>query len=217
MTINLGTNFLLLIILSLMEILFIIIPALISSKIRKITFFMELSEMGFLRGLRTYKQLILKVISGLTIGALLFLISPYLLSLITNSVLIPLFGVEFVQNGIENAISTQPVNPSLIELSILIIIQITIIGPCEEAFFRGFLISKFNKKVKLKYAILFSSLIFTFYHTPFFLVPISTIILFFPYYFVIGLILALVFVYFKYSLLPCIVAHSIFNIFILLL
>ena len=217
MTINLGTNFLLLIILSLMEILFIIIPALISSKIGKSTFLMELSEMGFSRGLRPFRQAILKIIAGLTIGALLFVISPYLLSFITNLVLIPLFGGEFVQNGIENAISTLPVNPSLIELSILIIIHIFVTGPSEEAFFRGFLISKFNKKVKLRYAILFSSLIFTFYHTPFFLVPISTIILFFPYYFAIGLILALVFVYSKYSLLPCFVAHSIFNIFILLL
>ncbi|MFX1502753.1 MAG: type II CAAX prenyl endopeptidase Rce1 family protein, partial [Promethearchaeota archaeon] len=92
-----------------------------------------------------------------------------------------------------------------------------ITGPCEEAFFRGFLIKKLKVKLKLSYSIIFSSIIFTLYHIPPFLVPLTTIITYFGYYFAFGVLLSLVFVYFKYSLIPCSVAHSCFNILILLM
>ena len=64
--------------------------------------------------------------------------------------------------------------------------------------------------------ILFSSLIFAFYHVPPFLVPLSTIFTFFGYYFTFGILLALVFMLFDFDLVPCIIAHSLFNILLLI-
>jgi membrane protease YdiL (CAAX protease family) len=216
MTLNLGAYPLILILLSLFDLLFIFIPTFISSRFSKKPVFSEIKELGFYSIFRNYKHFLIHLMFGLLFGVLLFFISGFILSLIINYLFLSVFGIEFLQEGINNAISTQPFYPSPVELTILIIIQIIIIGPCEEAFFRGFLITKFNYKIKIIYSILLSSLLFTFYHTPPFLVPFSTIITFFPYYFVIGLFLALIYIKFNRSLIPCCIAHSLFNILILL-
>ncbi|MBD3342602.1 MAG: CPBP family intramembrane metalloprotease [Candidatus Lokiarchaeota archaeon] len=57
-------------------------------------------------------------------------------------------------------------------------LEVLIVGPCEEGFFRGFVLKKSENKLKNTSAILFSSLLFALYHVPPFLVPISTIITF---------------------------------------
>ncbi|MFX1600330.1 MAG: lysostaphin resistance A-like protein [Promethearchaeota archaeon] len=113
--------------------------------------------------------------------------------------------------------STAPIQPTFIQLIILTTLQIIVVGPCEEAFFRGFLIKKFKIKLKLFYSIVISSTIFTLYHVPPFLVPVSTIITFFGYYFTFGLLLALIFVYFNYSIIPCSIAHSCFNVLLMVI
>ena len=128
-----------------------------------------------------------------------------------------LFGTQFVEQGVENAITTEPFNPTITQLIIIITIQIIIVGPCEEGFFRGFIIKKSQKKMKLIYSVILSTFIFTIYHVPPFLVPGSTIITFFGYFFTLGMLLALTFIFFKNSLLPSSIAHSMFNILILIL
>ena len=127
-----------------------------------------------------------------------------------------LFGTQFVEQGVENAITTEPFNPTITQLIIIITIQIIIVGPCEEGFFRGFIIKKSQKKMKLIYSVILSTFIFTIYHVPPFLVPGSTIITFFGYFFTLGMLLALTFIFFKNSLLPSSIAHSMFNILILI-
>ncbi|MFW9949818.1 MAG: lysostaphin resistance A-like protein [Candidatus Thorarchaeota archaeon] len=217
MTLNLGNIPLILIFLSLLEILFILIPAFISSKITKKTLLEEIKEMGFSKPFKSNKLITIQILSGLGIGITLYVIIGIIFSFIVNNLFIPIFGMDFVQNGVENAISVQPYNPSILELSILLIIQIIIIAPCEEAFFRGFLITKLDLKLRRRYSILFSSSFFALYHTPLFFIPFSTVIVYFPYYFLIALVLAFVFVKFKNSIIPCITAHSIFNILSLLI
>ena len=145
-----------------------------------------------------------------------FSISDLLLTFYIRFIIQNLFGAQVIEDGIGNAISTQPMNPNLIQFSLLITIQIVIIGPCEEAFFRGFVINKIKHKVKLIYSIIFSSFLFAIYHVPPFLVPLTTIITFFGYYFTLGILLSLVFVAFKGSLLPSSIAHSSFNILLLI-
>ncbi|MHA2123195.1 MAG: CPBP family intramembrane glutamic endopeptidase, partial [Promethearchaeota archaeon] len=107
--------------------------------------------------------------------------------------------------------------PNITQLIIIIILQILVVGPCEEAFFRGFFIKKLKERTKSIYLVLISSTLFAFYHVPPFLVPLTTVVTFFGYFFIIGVSLSLIFYYFKYSLIPVSVAHSCFNILILLI
>jgi membrane protease YdiL (CAAX protease family) len=134
-----------------------------------------------------------------------------------NLIVENLFGTAFIEQGQEGVISTSPIQPDIFQLSILIILQIIIIGPCEEAFFRVFIIKKFQVKIKLVYSVIISSTFFAFYHVPPIIVPVATIMTFFGYYFILGVFLALIFLYFNNSLIPCSVAHSCFNILILLI
>jgi membrane protease YdiL (CAAX protease family) len=142
-------------------------------------------------GFQKNKNLLIKIIFGLSFGIFFFFFSDFILLLFRDLIIRNLFGTEFVEQAQEGTISTAPLQPSAIQLFILIIMQIVITVPCEEAFFRGFLIKKFNFKLKLVYSILISSTFFTFYHIPPFLVPISTVITFFGYYFTFGLFLSL--------------------------
>jgi len=216
MAIDLGKDTILLISLSFLEILLILIPALIASKVEQKSLLDELKEMGFQKKPTTLKKMIPKVISGLLIGIIFFFISGYIISFFVNTIVLLLFGAQFVEEGINNAISTTPFNPTIIEVIILIAIQIIIVAPCEEGFFRGFIIKKCSKKMKLLYSLIFSSFIFTIYHVPPFLVPLSTIVTFFGYYFFFGIFLSLTFILFKNSLLPGTIAHFTLNILILL-
>jgi membrane protease YdiL (CAAX protease family) len=216
MAIDLGKDPIVLISISFLEVLLIIVPTIIASKIEKKSILDELKEIGFQWKPTTIKKVLLKVISGLLIGIAFFFLSGYLISFLLNFIVLFLFGPQFVEEGVNNAISTTPVNPSILQLVILIAIQIIIVAPCEEGFFRGFLIKKTHKKIKLLYSVLFSSVMFTLYHVPPFLVPLSTIITFFSYYFSFAVLLALTFVIFKNSLLPSSIAHFTLNILIIL-
>jgi membrane protease YdiL (CAAX protease family) len=216
MAIDLGKDPIILISLSFLEILLILIPALIASKVEKKPFLAELKEMGFHKKPTTLRKMFLKVVLGFLIGIIFFFISNFIMSFYVKYIVQILFGAQFVEEGVNNAISITPTNPTLIQLIVLVAIQVVIVAPCEEGFFRGFLIRKTHKKMKLFYSIIFSSFIFTFYHVPPLLVPISTIVTFFGYYFLFGILLSLIFVLFKSSLLPSSIVHSTLNILILL-
>lgn len=216
MAINLGKDPNILILISFAEVLFILVPSLIAAKIEKKSLVDELKEMGFQRKPTTLKKMLLKVSFGLLIGTVFFFVSGFILSFFVNFLVQILFGALFVEEGINSAISTTPINPTIIQLIILIAIQIIIVAPCEESFFRGFVLRKSYKKMKLLYSIIFSSFIFSIYHVPPFFVPLSTIFTFFGYYFVFGIFLSLTFILFKNSLLPSSIAHFTLNILILL-
>jgi len=216
MAINLGKDPNILILISFAEILFVLVPSLIAAKIEKNPFIVEVKELGFNVKNSKLKNILLKIFAGILIGILFFFISQLLLTFYMRFIIQSLFGAQFIEEGIGNAISTSPVNPNFIQLSLLIAIQIVIIGPCEEAFFRGFVINKSKHKVKLIYSIILSSFLFAIYHVPPFLVPLTTIITFFGYYFTFGILLSLVFVSFKSSLLPSSIAHSSLNILLLI-
>jgi len=215
MAINLGKDPSLLIAITFFEIFLILIPAFIASKIEKRPIIEEFREMGFQKKPNSLKNFTLKIFLGLLIGTLFYFFSSFVVS-ITNFIVQILFGTQFVEQGVENAITTEPFNPTITQLIIIITIQIIIVGPCEEGFFRGFIIKKSQKKMKLIYSVILSTFIFTIYHVPPFLVPVSTIITFFGYFFTFGMLLALTFIFFKNSLLPSSIAHSIFNILILI-
>ncbi len=213
MIMQLGENPWVLIGLTFLEILFIIIPALITSKLEKKPFNIIIKEMGF----HKTENIFLKMILGISLGIVFYFISIYISTFFRDLIIKNLFSSDFVKQAQEGVINIVVVQPSLIQLIILILLQIFLIGPCEEAFFRGFLIKKMEIKLKLIYSVTISSVLFTFYHVPPFLVPISTIITFFGYFFTFGVLLSLIYVFFDYSLLICSVTHSFFNVLLLLI
>lgn len=216
MTINIGANPWILIVLMFLEVLFIIIPALIAMKIEKNSFKDQLNEMGFHKNEDPLPKNLIKISAGIGIGILFFLIGGYIVSffyLIVEATA----GSDFVLSGTEGAIRTSPVKPDIIQVIVLIILQVAIVGVCEEGFFRGFLLKKIDKEWKGVYALLLSSVIFAFYHVPPFIVPITTIITYFGYYFTFGVLLSLVYIYSDYSLIPGIIAHALYNILLMIL
>ena len=217
MVINLGKDPWILIALTFLEVLFILLPALIASKVEKKTFKEELIEMGFQKNKDPILLVFIKISTGIGIGILFFFLGGYLIFFFRIFITESLFGTTFVKQADEGAISTQPIEPDLIQLIIIIIIQILIIGICEEAFFRAFIIKKCNIKLNLANSIIISSVFFSLYHVPPFLVPFTTTITYFGYYFAFGILLSLIFIYFNYSIIPNSVAHSVFNILIIIL
>jgi membrane protease YdiL (CAAX protease family) len=213
MTIKLGENPWILIGLIFLELLFVLIPAYISSKIEKKSFKTLLFEMGFQKN----DEILVKIIAGLSIGVIFFFLGPFILIFFQYIILENLLGAMFIAEGQEGVINTIPIQPNLIQIIILVILQIIIIGPCEEAFFRGFILKKLNFKVKIVYSVIISSIFFSLYHVPPFLVPLSTTITYFGYYFVFGILLAYIFIFFDYSLIPCSISHSCLNVLLLLL
>ncbi|MFX0019086.1 MAG: lysostaphin resistance A-like protein [Promethearchaeota archaeon] len=217
MPIQLGENFWILIMLMSLELFLIIIPVFISAKLENIPLKKEFKEIGFSREAESTYSRCLKIILGIDIGIFLYIFSGFLMIFYRNILIESIFGTKFIEEGITNIINTEPIEPSYIEISIVIILQILITGPCEEGFFRGFLIQKLNSKLKLIYSIILSSIFFTLYHVPPFLVPIQTIITYFGYFFTIGSLFALMYIYSGRSLTMCSITHSIFNILVLIL
>jgi len=217
MTIDLGENPVILFILMILESLLVIIPALITARIEKKSFKKVLSEIGFTNQDTNLLLLIKKVFYGIIIGITLFIIGGFIIFFFTEIVVGNLFGNAFIEEGIESSINTELKNPSLIYSAIFILLQIIIVGPTEEGFFRGFVFKKIETKLGLVVALILSSICFAFFHTPPLIVPISTIVTYFGYYFTIGCLLGLIFIWFDTSLIPCSVAHSLFNILILII
>ena len=217
MVLELGQNPWILICITFLELLLIVIPALIASKVEKKTFKEEIIEMGFIKSDDQSISLIFKIIAGLMVGFVFFLIGGFIIYFFKDIIVEFIFGAIFVQAGEEGAISTAPLNPDLLQILIIIILQVVIVAPCEEGFFRGFIIKKSNQKLKTSWAIILASTCFAFFHTPPFLVSIATIISYFGYYFTLGVLLSLVFKLFDNSLIPCLIAHAFFNILIFIL
>ena len=213
--IDLGQNPWILLLLMFLELLFVIVPAIIASRLEDTTFTQQLQEMGFRRRHDSLLKNVGKVGAGVLIGFGFYFIGGYISFFFRNILVETLLGTEFIREASEGAINTRPYEPSLLQIVLLIFFQVALVGICEEAFFRGFLINKLNRVMSLTSTILLSSLIFAFYHVPPFLVPLSTILTFFGYYFTFGILLALVFLVFDFDLVPCIVAHSLFNILLL--
>ena len=162
------------------------------------------------------KKTLLEVVAGIGLGLLLYFTSGFILTFTVQFVEL-IFGTEFVNQGINNAINTTPIEPDLIQLIIIIILQVIIVAPCEEGFFRGFILKKCNSRIKLIYALLISSAIFALFHVPPFIVPITTLVTFYGYYFILGCSLALIFMVFRSSLIPGIATHALFNVLVILL
>jgi len=216
MVIELGANPWILIGLMFAELLLIFIPAFIASKLEDTSFKDEMMFMGFKKNQDPILKILTKILAGIIIGFIFFFISGYIAFFFRNIIIENIFGSGFIKKGQEGSITSEPIKPSPIQIIIIIILQFIMVALCEETFFRGFLLKKIEKRVKYFYATLISSICFAIYHTPPFLVPITTIIVYFGYFFTFGILLSISFKIFNYSLIPCIIAHGLFNTLILI-
>ena len=212
MALNLGQVPIILILLTLLELLFIFVPAFIAKFPDDSTFKDEILEMGFTKSQESIRKQIVKIIIGISLGIGFLLIADYLIIFFKYFITQNLFGIEFLEIAEAGAIETTPESPSEIEFFIILLLQVLIIAPCEEGFFRGFIAKRFYKTNHHVLAIIISSLCFVLFHVPPFLVPIQTIFTYFGYYFLFGIFLAIIFKQFEYSLIPVVAVHSTFNI-----
>ena len=212
MSLNLGQEPIILIFLTFFAIFFIVIPALIAKFPDKCSFKDELLEMGFTKSQQNIRKQTYKILVGFSIGVIFLLIADYLIIFFKYIITENLFGSEFLQKAEEGAIDTTPVSPNMLEMLIILILQMIVIAPCEEGFFRGFIAKRFYKKNHRIIAVFLSSFCFAMYHVPPFIVPFQTIFTYFGYYFIFGMILVSFYKFFDYSLIPVVVAHATFNI-----
>jgi membrane protease YdiL (CAAX protease family) len=210
-----GSNNLLLILIAFLELLLLAIPITFIYFLKKEPLSYQLKSMGFDHSRYNLKRVLICIFEGILIGSLFLLIANWLIY--SSEIIVSyIFGDAFIQDAINNAINVEPTRPNPLELTIIVLLQFLIVGPCEEGFFRGFLFKKLRNKLNFILSLLLSSAIFAFYHVPPFIVPLSTITFYFGYFFALGILLTLLYSLNKGLLLPCIITHSIFNMIVLI-
>ena len=212
---QMGNDNLNLIFLTFLELLLVIIPIIIMNLMDKKPLIVHLKSMGFDFSRFSYQEALLSIFEGIGVAIILFLIAG-LLTDVSFTIISSIFGDAFIQDAVSNLIDVSPTEPSILELIIIIFLQFLIVAPCEEAFFRGFIFKKLHYKVNYIFSLVLSSTIFAFYHVPPFIVPYSTIFLYFWYFFTFGILLALLYSLNRELLLPCILTHAIFNTIVLI-
>lgn len=215
MVIFLGQDPWILIGLTFLELLFLIIPPFIAAKVERTSLKEQLVMMRFQAPSPPYWVIGLKAFIGGVIGMLLYLVGGYI-AFFYQVIIVTILGSQFLESGESGAISTQPTQPNLVQLSIILVLQVAIVAVSEEAFFRSFLIQKLQTRFRLYLSIIFSSIFFALYHVPPFLVPITTVISFFGFYFTFGILLSVLFIAFDYQIIPVILCHGVYNILVIL-
>lgn len=212
---QLGSDNLNLIFMTFLELLLLIIPIIIMDLIDKKPLIDHLKSIGFDFSRFSYKKSFLCIYEGIGVAILFFLIAGFLTD-VSYTLISSIFGDAFIQDAVSNLIDVSPNEPSPLELIIIISLQFLIVAPCEEAFFRGFIFKKLHYKLNYIFSVVLSSTIFAFYHLPPFIVPYSTIFLYFWYFFTFGILLTLLYSLNRELLLPCILTHAIFNMIVLI-
>ncbi len=194
--------------LSCIEFLFLICPAIFF----KITH-RESLKTSILSRSFPHKQSILvrfgDVVTGILSGIFLSFLAQGLLYGTYLSI-IGLFGENFYNTASSGSIDVIPTTVSIAESIFMILIYFLIIGVCEEYFFRSVLFVELKKMIK-NWSYIINGIIFGLYHVFPGVVPIQTTITFFPYYFLLGILLCVLLEVQKNDLLSNIIAHGVFN------
>jgi membrane protease YdiL (CAAX protease family) len=207
MAIDLAPSAIIFIFLHLFELLYFIGPV-IFFKIKKWDVKYEIKKRIYpINTDPKYKAI--EIIKGMIIGVSFIFIAAGI-SLLIRKMVITLFSEEIYQTASESSINTTPPSINYFELIIIIIFNYVLVAFCEEFFYRG-VIFEHLKQINPKKAALVSSLLFAIYHVPPGLVPFITTIVFFPYYFIFGLILCKIVQNDKGNLLTAIIAHGTMN------
>ncbi|HMF33783.1 MAG TPA: CPBP family intramembrane glutamic endopeptidase [Candidatus Lokiarchaeia archaeon] len=152
---------------------------------------------------------------GVGVGIGLFFLANGI-AIVAQAAVVAVAGATVYQAAQAGAVGVTPPSFSLAGLVLAITGQFLLVGLCEEFFFRGVLFRDlFPNRVKLGGVI--SAAVFGLYHVFPGIVPWSTFFVNFPYYFAVGLLLALFAWSRHFNLVANIVAHGTFNTIIFLL
>jgi len=155
------------------------------------------------------------IIFGILFGVFFYFFGGLLSSTI-RKVIINIMGQEFYETASAGSVNTTPPPPPPDPLIIwtLIIVGVIVIfvtvAFAEEFCFRGVLLKEFNHKNKV-FGVILSSTLFMLFHVMPGIVPWSTFLTFWLYYFAFGVLLSLITIFQKGDLIVSIVAHGTFN------
>ncbi len=194
--------------LSCLEFLFLIGPAIYYKIVRK----EQLKRSIILRSFPQQRSILSRigdVAIGISAGVFLsFLARGLLLASVLS--IVNIFGEDFYNTASSGSIDVIPQTLSVGEIVITILINFFVIGICEEYFFRGVLFVELKKIIKnWSYAI--NGLVFALYHVFPGIVPYQTTVTYFIYYFVIGILLCILSNANNNDLLLNFIAHGVFN------
>lgn len=200
--------------LTLSELIFLIIPLFIVKKfIQKPSYKNSIKLLGVYNDRRIKNYLLKEVLIGISFAVGAYLVVQ-LVSFLTDLSFSAIFGQQALENaygtyqeGVGGAITAN----SIMELIISMILMIVIIGPSEEVMFRGFSQKGLDRKVGKQWAIVISTLLFTFFHVIPGLMPLDLFLLLFPPYLIISLMLCSLYVWRKENLIACIIGHGVYN------
>ena len=155
------------------------------------------------------------IIFGILFGVCFYFFGGLLSSTI-RKVIIFFLGSDFYNTASAGSVNTTPPPPPPDPLIIwtLIIVGVIVIfvtvAFAEEFCFRGVLLKEFNHKNKV-FGVILSSFLFMLFHVMPGIVPWSTFMTFWLYYFSFGVLLSLITMFQKGDLIVSIVAHGTFN------
>ncbi len=160
---------------------------------------------------------VVDIIMGIFIGVFFYYFGG-VLAFTIKKVVIETKGEEFYDTASEGSVNTTPppppsdTDPLLIWTLIIVgvIVIFVTVAFAEEFCFRGVLLKEFNHKNKV-FGVILSSTLFMLFHVFPRIVPWSTFVTFWLYYFVFGVLLSLVTIFQKGDLIVSIVAHGTFN------
>jgi len=155
------------------------------------------------------------IIMGIFIGVFFYYFGG-LLAITIKKVIIEIMGEEFYNTASVGSVNTTPPPPppdpliiwTLIIVGVIVIF--TTVAFAEEFCFRGVLLKEFNHKNKV-FGVILSSTLFMLFHVMPGIVPWSTFLTFWLYYFVFGVLISLITMFQKGDLIVSIVAHGTFN------
>jgi len=149
------------------------------------------------------------IIFGILFGVFFYFFGG-LLSITIRKVIILIMGEEFYNTASEGSVNTTPPPPPPDPLIIWTLVIFISVAFAEEFCFRGVLLKEFNHKNKV-FGVILSSFLFMLFHVMPGIVPWSTFMTFWLYYFTFGVLLSLITIFQKGDLIVAIFAHGTFN------
>ncbi len=129
-----------------------------------------------------------------------------------------IFGVSIMQEGHSSDTEVIITGMDILVLILMIIMMILVVGPAEEACFRGFMMKGLNRTLGKKGGLFLTAFIFASLHLVGLIIyifnPIVMLILFvllFVPYFAISIMLGLLFNWRDENLIACIICHGVYN------
>lgn len=207
MTLDLARSSIMFFLVSLLELIFIAIP-LIVFKFQKKDLKYEF-RFRIIPESRSVKRRLLDIVMGLLLGVGFLFVGSYVAFFIRQLV-IYFMGESFYSSASAGSVNTSPPSLQVWELVLSVAVMYCLVGLSEEYCFRGVLFKEMGKKSALL-GWVGSSLLFSLYHVFPGIVPFSTFLTFWFYYFLFGILLAAITYVQKGDLITAIIAHGTFN------